>query len=76
MARGIDQHRNPKSDIEIAQAAAMRPIVEVAEEKLGIPDEAVSPYGRYKAKISLDYIRSLAAETRRGRPAKPIRSRS
>ena len=63
MARGTDQHRNPKSDIEIAQAAAMRPIVEVAEEKLGIPDEAVSPYGRYKAKISLDYIRSLG-----GRP--------
>jgi formate--tetrahydrofolate ligase len=59
VARGIDQHRNPKSDIEIAQAAAMRPIVEVAEDKLGIPDEAVSPYGRYKAKISLDYIRSL-----------------
>ena len=63
MARGTDQHRNPKSDIEIAQAAAMRPIVEIAEEKLGIPDEAVSPYGRYKAKISLDYIRSLG-----GRP--------
>src|SRR6202047_141170 len=59
VARGTDQHRNPKSDIEIAQAAAMRPIVEVAEDKLGIPDEAVSPYGRYKAKISLDYIRSL-----------------
>src|SRR5580700_6680201 len=37
----------------------MRPIVDVAEDKLGIPDEAVSPYGRYKAKISLDYIRSL-----------------
>ena len=63
MARGADQHRNPKSDIEIAQAAAMRPIVEIAEEKLGIPDETVSPYGRYKAKISLDYIRSLG-----GRP--------
>jgi len=63
VARGTDQHRNPKSDIEIAQAAAMRPIVEVAHEKLGIPEEAVSPYGRYKAKISLDYIRSLG-----GRP--------
>ncbi len=59
MARGTDQHQNPKSNIEIAQAAAMRPITEVAEKKLGIPDEAVSPYGRYKAKISLDYIRSL-----------------
>jgi formate--tetrahydrofolate ligase len=62
VARGTDQHRNPKSDIEIAQAAAMRPIVEVAEEKLGIPDKAVSPYGRHKAKISLDYIRSLSSE--------------
>jgi formate--tetrahydrofolate ligase len=60
VARGDDQHKNPKSDIEIAQAAAMRPIVEVAGDKLGIPDEAVSPYGKYKGKISLDYIRSLS----------------
>ena len=59
MARGDEQHKNPKSDIEIAQAAAMRPIAEVAREKLGIPDEAVSPYGKYKAKISLDYVRAL-----------------
>ena len=61
MARGDDQHRHPKSNIEIAQEAAMRPIGEVAADKLGIPDEAVSPYGKYKAKISLDYIRSLEA---------------
>ncbi len=60
MARGDEQHRNPRSDIDIAQAAAMRPIGQVAMEKLGIPDEALSPYGRYKAKISMDYIRSLA----------------
>jgi formate--tetrahydrofolate ligase len=59
VARGDEQHKNPKSNIEIAQAAAMRPIGEVAAEKLGIPDEAVSLYGRYKAKISLDYVRSL-----------------
>ena len=50
MARGADQHQNPQSDIEIAQAATMRPIGEIAG-KLGIPDDAVSPYGRYKAKI-------------------------
>src|SRR6195256_6889010 len=37
----------------------MRPIGEIAD-KLGVPEDAVSPYGRYKAKISLDYIRSLA----------------
>ncbi|HEV2335202.1 MAG TPA: formate--tetrahydrofolate ligase [Stellaceae bacterium] len=59
MARGDDQHRNPRSDIDIAQAAAMRPIGQVAADKLGIPDEALSLYGRYKAKISLEYIRSL-----------------
>src|SRR5437773_8586773 len=60
VARGDEQHRNPKSDIEIAQAAAMRPIGQVAADKLGIPDEALSLYGRYKAKISLDHVRSLA----------------
>jgi formate--tetrahydrofolate ligase len=60
--RGDEQHRSPKSDIEIAQAATMRPIGEIAD-KLGVPEDAVSPYGRYKAKISLDYIRSLS-----GRP--------
>ena len=59
MARGNEQHKNPKSDIEIAQAAAMRPIFEIATERLDIPLDAVSPYGKYKAKISLDYVRSL-----------------
>src|SRR5690242_15865753 len=55
-----DQHKTPKSDIEISQAAHMRPIVEVAEDKLGIPAEDLIPYGHYKAKVSLDYIASLA----------------
>jgi formate--tetrahydrofolate ligase len=59
VARGEEQHRNPKSNIEIAQEATMRPIGQVAADKLGIPDEAVSPYGKYKAKIALDYIRTL-----------------
>jgi formate--tetrahydrofolate ligase len=59
VARGDEQHKNPKPDIEIAQAATMRPIGEIAGEKLGIPTEAVLPYGKYKAKIPLDYIRSL-----------------
>ncbi len=58
MARGADQHKNPESDIEIAQAAAMRPIGAIAD-RLGIPDEALSPYGRYKAKVALDYVKSL-----------------
>jgi formate--tetrahydrofolate ligase len=59
VARGDEQHRNPKSNIEIAQAATLRSIGQIAAEKLGIPDEAVSPYGKYKAKIGLDYIRLL-----------------
>ena len=58
--RADEQHRKPKSDIEISQAAVMRPIIEVAAEKLDIPAEYVLPYGHYKAKISLDYIASLA----------------
>src|SRR5437870_5996973 len=37
----------------------MLPIGQVAADTLGIPDEALSAYGRYKAKISLDYVRTL-----------------
>ena len=58
--RSSDQHQKPKSDIEISQAAQMRPIVEVAAEKLDIPADHVLPHGHYKAKISLDYIASLS----------------
>jgi len=53
------QHQNPKSDIEIAQAAKKRPIMELAKEKLGIAPENLDPYGHYKAKVSMDYIKSL-----------------
>jgi len=56
---GASQHLNPKSDIAIAQAARMRPIVDIAREKLGIAAENLEPYGHYKAKISLDYIKTL-----------------
>ena len=54
-----EQHKKPKSDIEISQAAKMRPVIEIAKERLGIPPESVLPYGHYKAKISLDYIDTL-----------------
>jgi formate--tetrahydrofolate ligase len=53
------QHANPKSDIEIAQAAKMRPIMELAKERLGIAPENLEPYGHYKAKVSLNYIKTL-----------------
>ncbi len=46
------------SDIEIAQKAVMKRVYEVAA-KLGIPDDALEPYGHYKAKVSLDYVNSL-----------------
>ncbi|MBM3344610.1 MAG: formate--tetrahydrofolate ligase [Betaproteobacteria bacterium] len=46
------------SDIEIAQAAKMRRVTEIAK-KLGIADEHLVPYGHYKAKVSLDYVDSL-----------------
>ena len=49
-----------QSDIEIADAADLTPIIELAEERLGIEPEALSPYGHTKAKVSLSYIRSLA----------------
>ena len=53
------QHQNPKSDIEISQAAKMIPIMKVANERLGIASENLEPYGHYKAKLSMDYIKSL-----------------
>jgi len=46
------------SDIEIARAATAKPIGEIAT-KIGIPDEALMPYGRTKAKIDPQYIASL-----------------
>ena len=48
-----------KSDIEIARAARKRPIGEIGE-KLGIPGEHLLPYGHDKAKVSADFIESLA----------------
>jgi len=49
----------PASNIEIAQQAKMLPIVGLARDRLGIPEESLEPYGRFKAKISLDYIATL-----------------
>ena len=51
------------SNIEIAQRASMRPVVELARERLGIPPQSLEPYGHYKAKVSLDYVAEVA-----GRP--------
>ena len=48
----------PKSDIEIARDASMQPIAEVGA-KLDIPADAIEHYGKYKGKISFDFIDGL-----------------
>ena len=48
------------SDIEIANAATLRPIRDVAAETLGIDEQHLVPYGHYKAKVDLTYLASLA----------------
>lgn len=47
------------SDLEIAQAATIRPIVAIADQ-LGLTDDELIPYGRTKAKVHLDALRRLA----------------
>ncbi|GAA1153187.1 formate--tetrahydrofolate ligase [Nocardioides aquiterrae] len=48
------------SDIEIANAAVLRPIRDVAAETLGIEERHLVPYGHHKAKVDLGYLASLA----------------
>ena len=47
------------TDIEIAQQASKKRIIELAREQYGVGSEHLEPYGHYKAKLSLDYIDSL-----------------
>jgi formate--tetrahydrofolate ligase len=48
-----------KSDIEIAREVTMKPIEEIGA-MLDVPQDALYRYGSYKAKISFDYLESLA----------------
>jgi formate--tetrahydrofolate ligase len=48
----------PKSDLEIARQTKMLPIDQIAAQ-LHIPEEALERYGKYKAKVSLDFYHSL-----------------
>src|SRR5579862_5073877 len=57
-----DSTAKPKNDWEIAQAATLRPIVELARDRLGIPAESVEPYGHDKAKISMGFVQKALAE--------------
>ncbi len=47
------------SDLEIAQRAKLKPISKLAEERLGIGEDHLDAYGRFKAKLSLEYIDTL-----------------
>jgi hypothetical protein len=47
------------TDLDIARAATLKPIAEIAT-RAGIPTDALEPYGKYKAKIGLDFIRAQA----------------
>src|SRR3954463_20574 len=47
-----------KTDVQIAQEAKMKPISEIAGS-LGIAEHELEPYGRYKAKVSLDVLKRL-----------------
>ena len=50
----------PMSDLEIDRSNKLKPILQVAEEA-GLLDGEVEPYGRYKAKVSLDSLERLKA---------------
>ena len=50
-----------KTDIEIAREAKKKPIMEIGA-KLGIPSEHLLPYGHDKAKVSQEFIKSLAGQ--------------
>ena len=51
-----------KTSLEIAQEAQLEPI-DALGARIGLLPEEIEPYGRYKAKISLDAIVRLAGET-------------
>ncbi len=59
MPAGADQHKIALSDVDIAQAARLLPILDVARDRLGIQAEHLQPYGHTKAKIDLGYLRTL-----------------
>ena len=68
-----------KTDIEIAQEATMKPITQIAAQ-LGLADEDVIPYGRYKAKINHRLIHNAKKQGKLSwsppsAPPRPVRAR-
>ena len=62
----IERKSPVPSDIEIAQAAKIRPIVQVAEN-YGICDECIDHFGRYKAKVRLEFLKQNADAPKRAK---------
>jgi formate--tetrahydrofolate ligase len=50
---------DPFSDIAIARRATLKPVVELAQSRLGIATEHVLPFGHHRAKLSLPFVNSL-----------------
>ena len=48
-----------KNDIQIAQQADKKPIIELMKSRYGVEPQYLDPYGHYKAKLSLEYINQL-----------------
>ena len=55
------------SDIEIAQAAKLRPIAEIAE-RLGLAEDDILPFGRYKGRVTADYREAMRLRDEEARP--------
>ena len=56
----------PKTDWEIAQAATMKPIQRIAD-RLDIPAENIEPFGHYKAKVTMDFVKEKLASGKQGK---------
>lgn len=52
----MTENNTPLTDLEIASRSTMRPIMDIAE-RVGIPAEAIEPYGKYKAKIDVTKLK-------------------
>ena len=55
------------SDWDIANAATLKPVVEIGRDRLGIPAASIEPYGHTKAKISMDFVQDALATRRDGK---------
>ncbi|MDB5546710.1 MAG: formate--tetrahydrofolate ligase family protein, partial [Tardiphaga sp.] len=55
------------SDWDIANAAKLRPAIEIGRDRLGIPAESLEPYGHNKAKIAMDFVQDALATRQDGK---------